>query len=136
MLITRAAKIAMVAAIAAFATLVAFGNITDYETNFAFVQHVLSMDTVFPRSTITYRAIADPALHRVAYAIIIAAEALTAVLCWIGVKAGQDEALMKGELHRISLWLGGALVVLGGIYYLFVHRHMKDERERPGGDLH
>jgi len=51
-----------------------------------------------------------------------------AVLCWIGVKAGQDEALMKGELHRISLWLGGALVVLGGFYYFFVHRHMKDER--------
>jgi len=51
-----------------------------------------------------------------------------AVLCWIGVKAGQDEALMKGELHRISLWLGGALVVLGGFYYFFVHRHMKAER--------
>jgi len=29
-----------------------------------------------------------------------------AVLCWLGVKAGQDEALMKGELHRLSLWLG------------------------------
>jgi len=80
----RAAKIATVAAIAAFATLVAFGNVTDYETNFAFVQHVLSMDTVFPRSTITYRAIANPTLHHAAYAIIIAAEALTAVLCWIG----------------------------------------------------
>ena len=51
-----------------------------------------------------------------------------AVLCWIGVKAGQDAALMKGELHRISLWLGGALVLLGGIYYFFVHRHMKAER--------
>ena len=51
-----------------------------------------------------------------------------AVLCWLGVKAGQDEALMKGELHRISLWLGGALVALGGIYYFFVHRHMKAER--------
>ena len=50
------------------------------------------------------------------------------VLCWIGVRAGQDEALMKGELHRISLWLGGALVVLGGFYYFFVHRHMKAER--------
>ena len=51
-----------------------------------------------------------------------------AVLCWLGVKAGQDEALMKGELHRISLWLGGALVALGGIYYFFVHRHMKTGR--------
>ena len=51
-----------------------------------------------------------------------------AVLCWIGVEAGQDEALMKGELQRISIWLGGALVVLGGVYYFFVHRHMKAER--------
>jgi membrane protein DedA with SNARE-associated domain len=50
------------------------------------------------------------------------------VLCWLGVKAGQDEALMKGELHSLTLWLGGALVALGGIYYFFVHRHMKAER--------
>ena len=48
-----------------------------------------------------------------------------AVLCWIGIKAGQDQALMKGELHRISLWLIGALAVLGSLYYVFVHRHMK-----------
>jgi len=47
-----------------------------------------------------------------------------AVLCWVGVTAGQDEQLMKGELHRISLWVGGALVVLGSIYYFFVHRQM------------
>jgi predicted small integral membrane protein len=84
MLIMRLAKIAMVAAIAVFATLVAFGNITDYGTNFAFVEHVLAMDSIFPNSTITYRAITSPALHHAAYAIIIAAEALTAVLCWIG----------------------------------------------------
>jgi predicted small integral membrane protein len=82
--IMRIAKIAMVAAIATFATLVAFGNIADYGTNFVFVQHVLSMDSVFPDSTITYRAITSPALHHAAYAIIIAAEALTGVLCWIG----------------------------------------------------
>lgn len=56
---------------------------------------------------------------------LIGAALWCAVLCWVGVKAGQDEALMKGELHRISLWIGGALIVLGGIYYLFVHRHMK-----------
>src|SRR5213592_858226 len=48
-----------------------------------------------------------------------------AVLCWLGVQAGQDEQLMKGELHRISLWLVGAAAVLGGLYYIFVHRHMK-----------
>lgn len=84
MMITRLSKTALVAAIALFATLVAFGNITDYGTNFTFVQHVLSMDTIFPDATIGYRAITSPALHHLAYASIIAAEALTAVLCWIG----------------------------------------------------
>ena len=86
-IVIRAAKIAMVAAIALFATVVAFGNITDYGTNFAFVQHVLSMDTIFERSTIRYRAITSPALHHAAYAVIIAAEVLTALLCWIGALA-------------------------------------------------
>jgi len=49
-----------------------------------------------------------------------------AVLCYVGIKMGQDEKLMRGELHRISLWLGGAVLVLGAMYYLFVHRHMKE----------
>jgi predicted small integral membrane protein len=87
MIVIRAAKIAMVAAIALFATLVAFGNLTDYGTNLAFVQHVLSMDTIFERSTIRYRAITSPALQYAAYALIIAAEAATAVLCWVGAYA-------------------------------------------------
>lgn len=84
MIAIRAAKIATVAAIALFATLVAFGNLTDYGTNLVFVQHVLSMDTIFADSTIRYRAITAPALHHAAYALIIAAEAATAALCWIG----------------------------------------------------
>ena len=49
----------------------------------------------------------------------------SAVLCYIGVVAGQDEKLMAGEFHRIAMWLAGAAAVLGGIYYFFVHRHMK-----------
>ena len=32
---------------------------------------------------------------------------------------------MRGELHRITLWAVVAFVVMGGVYYLFVHRHMK-----------
>jgi predicted small integral membrane protein len=83
-MLTRIAKVAMVAAIAAIISLVAFGNVTDYATNFEFVRHVMSMDTLFPNSTITYRAIKNPTLHHAAYAFIIAAETTTAVLCWIG----------------------------------------------------
>jgi len=85
MIVLRAAKAATVAAIALFATLVTFGNLTDYGTNFVFVQHVLSMDTIFPSSTVKYRAIASPVLHHAAYAMIIGAEGVTALLCWIGV---------------------------------------------------
>ncbi|MCL5097421.1 MAG: DedA family protein [Candidatus Omnitrophica bacterium] len=47
------------------------------------------------------------------------------VLCWIGIVAGSDKELLAGELHRVSLWMGGALVVLGIMYYFLVHRYMK-----------
>jgi predicted small integral membrane protein len=80
----RVSKVALVAAIAVFASLVVFGNLTDYNTNFVFVEHVLSMDTIYPFSTIRYRAITNPALQRAVYAAIIAAEAATATLCWTG----------------------------------------------------
>ena len=46
------------------------------------------------------------------------------VLCYVGIKAGQDDQLMKGEYHRITLWLAGAVLVLGGLYYFFVYRQM------------
>jgi membrane protein DedA with SNARE-associated domain len=52
-----------------------------------------------------------------------------AVLCWLGVKAGQDEALMRGELHAITLWAVGLLGLLGAVYYFFVHRHMQAEKK-------
>jgi predicted small integral membrane protein len=84
MIAIRAAKVATVAAIALLASLVTFGNVTDYNTNYMFVEHVMSMDTIFPHSTIKYRAITDPTLQHAAYAIIIATEAVAAVLCWIG----------------------------------------------------
>ena len=83
-MIIRLSKSLMVMAIAFFATLVAFGNITDYDSNFAFVQHVFSMDTVFPDASIRYRAIESEWLHHAGYIFIICIEALTAILCWIG----------------------------------------------------
>jgi membrane protein DedA with SNARE-associated domain len=53
----------------------------------------------------------------------------SAVLTWVGVQAGKDEALMNGELHRLTLWLVGAVVVLGAIYWFFVHRHLKAAKQ-------
>lgn len=81
----RLTRTAFVAAIAAFFTLVAFGNVTDYDSNWLFVQHVLSMDTIFADSTLRWRAITSPGLQTAAYWLIIAWEAATALVLWVGV---------------------------------------------------
>ena len=74
----------MSASLALFALLVTLGNLTDYGSNFAFEQHVLSMDTTFPDNTLRWRAITDPTLWRVAYWLIILGEALTGAAYTIG----------------------------------------------------
>jgi membrane protein DedA with SNARE-associated domain len=48
-----------------------------------------------------------------------------AVLCCVGVKAGQDEKLMHGELRDVAIWVGGAAIFFGGLYYFFVHRQLQ-----------
>lgn len=58
-----------------------------------------------------------------------------AILCWIGVQAGQDEALMQGSLHRITLWVLAAAAVLGTLYYFMVHRAMKSTKENANGPV-
>ena len=49
------------------------------------------------------------------------------VLCWLGVKIGAD--ITKGEMHKVIFSVGGTALVLGGLYYFFVHRHMKKNPE-------
>ena len=71
MIVVRACKVALVAAIALFFTCVAFGNITDYDSNWQFVQHVLSMDTTFANSKLHWRAVTDSTLQQAAYWLII-----------------------------------------------------------------
>jgi predicted small integral membrane protein len=77
MIETRIAKVVMIASIAVFALLVAFDNLTDYETNYTFVRHVLSMDTTLPGTALLYRHITSPALWQAGYALIILGEGLT-----------------------------------------------------------
>jgi predicted small integral membrane protein len=84
MIVIRLCKTALVGSVALFFSLVAFGNITDYESNWQFVQHVLSMDTTFPNSNLHWRAIIDPRLQAAGYWLIIATEVLVAALLWAG----------------------------------------------------
>jgi predicted small integral membrane protein len=73
----RIVKIMMVGSLAMFALIVTFDNITDYDTNFTFVRHVLSMDTIFPGSILLYRRVTSPALWSIGYQIIILGEGMT-----------------------------------------------------------
>ena len=47
------------------------------------------------------------------------------VLCWVGVKMGQDLQETQHMTHTLSLWAGGLMLAIGALYYFFVHRQMK-----------
>ncbi|HEY3862723.1 MAG TPA: DedA family protein [Verrucomicrobiae bacterium] len=44
-------------------------------------------------------------------------------LTCVGVQAGNNPKLLQGDMKQITIWLGGAVGVLGALYYFFVHRH-------------
>jgi len=82
--ILRVSKSIVCLSLALFALLVCLNNLLDYGSNYAFVQHTLSMDTVFPGNTLKSRAIFDPFVWSLAYGFIIFAEFLTGALLLIG----------------------------------------------------
>jgi hypothetical protein len=84
-MIPRAAKIALVAGIALFYSIVVFNNLTDPDSNYQFVRHVLMMDTTFPGNHGLWRQINSPAIHVAFCVTIIAWEVVTTVLLWWGV---------------------------------------------------
>lgn len=129
MLIVRFAKIAMTAALAAFAFIVTYDNIVDYGTNYEFVKHVLSMDTTFPGNKLMHRAITDPALWALAYGAIIAAEGIVFLLLAVAAmamlfalrapSAGFQRAkawMVAGATMGFMVWFFGFMVV-GGEYF-------------------
>jgi predicted small integral membrane protein len=80
----RAAKVALVFAVAIFYSFVVFNNLTDYGSNYQFVRHTLMMDSTFPGNHGMWRALNQPALHTAFYVSIIAWEIVTMALCWWG----------------------------------------------------
>lgn len=60
------------------------GNLMDYDSNYQFVKHVLSMDTTFEGNALMWRAITEPWVWTVGYIGIIIAEGVFAALGLIG----------------------------------------------------
>lgn len=84
-MITRIAKLLLLAGVAFFYLLVVFNNLTDYNSNAQFVRHVLLMDTTIPGNGGMWRSISSPAIDRVFYLTIIVWEIVTCGLLWWGV---------------------------------------------------
>lgn len=117
-LLIRICKTALVFAMAVYFSLIAFNNLTDYNTNYVFIKHVLSMDTVFPTTHTTWHAIHSPIIYQLVYAIIILWEIITAFICWFAtimlfISRQNDE---KFQHYKIFAFFG---LALGFFLYLF-----------------
>lgn len=140
-MITRAAKALLVAGIALFYTLVVFNNLTDFDSNYQFVHHVLSMDSTFPGNHGMWRALPSRTFQLVFYISIIAWEFATMVLLWIGAmrlgRALREPALAFNHAKRIPvmaltlsllMWLVAFLSV-GAEWFLMWQSHTWNGQE-------
>ena len=76
----RISKCLLLFGVGFFYLLVVFNNLTDYNSNYQFVHHVLMMDSTFPGNAGMWRALPGPLVHHVFYDSIIAWETLTTLL--------------------------------------------------------
>lgn len=113
--------------VAGYIALVAFGNMTDFNSNQAYVHHVLEMDTTFKDPDVMWRAIHSDTLQNIGYVGVIVWETLAALVCIWGtvllVKAfgsGQWDRARKvaslGILMIMFLFAFG-FIAIGGEYF-------------------
>lgn len=126
----RVAKISLVLGVALFQVLVVFNNLTDYNSNYQFIRHVLMMDSTFPGNNGMWRAINSPAAYTIFYFSIICWETVTMILCCWGalrllraLRSSRETFREAGRLAIVGLtlsllmWLVAFLSV-GGEWFL------------------
>lgn len=126
----RLSQLLLVGAIGFHLLLVAFNNVTDYSSNFRFVEHVLAMDTTFEGNRGIWRAVHHPVLHHAFYVVIILWELLAAVLTlagavrlWHARRLDHDGFQQAKSLACFGLTVGAllwflAFLTIGGEWFL------------------
>jgi predicted small integral membrane protein len=109
-MLTRLAKISLVASSALFLLIVVFNNLTDYGSNFEFVRHVLSMDTTFPGNRGMWRAMTSPLIHHTFYALIIVWELVAGVM--LAVAAGR---MWTARAQSTDAWRQASSLAVAGL---------------------
>lgn len=115
----RLTKTLMVLFFGLYVLIVAFGNVTDYDSNFQFVKHVLSMDTTFPGNALMYRALTADSVHHIAYILIIIVEWMIALACLYG--GGRMFKHIKADaaiFHRSKKWAFTGLLLGLSVWFL------------------
>lgn len=138
---TRIAKLLLLLAVALFYALVVFNNLTDFDSNYQFVRHVLSMDSTLPGNHGLWRAIYSPTIHMAFYIGIIAWEiATTVLLVWgavcllkaLRLSAAQFNAAKRVPVMALTasllMWLVAFLAV-GGEWFLMWQSHIWNGQE-------
>jgi predicted small integral membrane protein len=106
----RLAKISLVLAVALYYLFIVFNNLTDYNSNFQFIRHVLMMDSTSPDNHAMWRAINQPAIHTLFYVLIIFWESLTLILCvWGAVR------LFRAIRSNVQTFHQAANVAIAGL---------------------
>jgi predicted small integral membrane protein len=124
--VIKLSKAVLVLATAFFFTIVALNNVTDYNTNYQFVRHVLMMDTTFEGNQLMWRAVDSSLIHNIFYWIIIVWEIIVAVILWIAgfkllskkkkvIDKGMAKAIV-GLTLALLLWFL-AFITIGGEWF-------------------
>ena len=99
-MMTRLAKLLLLAGIAFYYTLVVVNNLTDFNSNYEFIRHVLSMDSTFAGNHAMWRAMPWPAMHLIFYWMIIVWEFATGHACVVGAYLSRAGVSRAGDCFQ------------------------------------
>jgi predicted small integral membrane protein len=129
-------KTLLVFFMAAFCLSVGIDNIVDYQINYEFVKHVVSMDTMkpwFDASISLKRGTSNPAIHAILFHIIIAGELIAGFLSlysfWRMIKSTKDDAqfmnaktpFLVSSAGMLTTWYFGFNIIAANWFYMWAN---------------
>ncbi|MDQ2993700.1 MAG: DUF2165 domain-containing protein [Pseudomonadota bacterium] len=129
-MILRTAKTLLIFSVVFYYLIAILNNLIDYDLNYQCIQHVLTMDTIYPDNNSMWRALTAPFWHKFVFVVINIWEIVTLIFCcWGGIRMVQairSDAAVFNHAKNIAIaaltlsllmWLVGFLTI-GGEWFL------------------
>lgn len=138
MLFEKYLKIVLTFFIAIFCLTVAINNIIDYDVNFTFLKHIVTMDTMqpwFDMKIAAARAITNPSIHIVLYDCIIAGEFSAGLFAlWASINMlkniNDNEKFYRAKSTfviavglMLTVWYFGFNVIAANWFYMWANQY-------------